>query len=204
MNVADDPIVFVIDDEPEMRQAVGALLDSVGLRNETFASASEFLERLPHGGPCCLVLDVRLPWMSGIELQRHMAARAVEIPIVFVSGYADIPLAVQAMKAGATDFLTKPFRGQELLDAIHNAVSASRAALSEKARLAEVRRRADSLTLREREVMRKVIAGSLNKQIAAELGTSERTVKIHRANVMRKMGAESLPDLVRVAEKVRI
>jgi len=196
-----DPIVFVVDDDGAVRVAMESLLQSVGLRLESFGSAADFLDRLPlPEAPSCLVLDVRLPWMSGIELQRHLTAVGANIPIIFITGHGDIPMSVQAMKAGAVDFLTKPFRGQEILDAIHNALEISRAAHEKAATMAERQRRAASLTRREREVMERVIAGLLNKQIAAELGTSERTVKIQRANVMRKMGADSLPDLVRLAE----
>jgi FixJ family two-component response regulator len=179
-------------------------LQSVGLRVETFGSASEFLGRSAHEGPCCLVLDVRLPGMSGIELQRNLTLAGVNIPIIFITGHGDIPMSVEAMKAGAMEFLTKPFRGQELLDAIHNALDRNRASRQGEAKLADLRRRVDTLTSREREVMQRVIAGLLNKQIAAELGTSERTIKIHRANLMRKMGAESLPELVRMAENTGI
>jgi FixJ family two-component response regulator len=196
-----EPIVFVVDDDAAARSALESLLQSVGLRVETFGSASAFLQRDAPDAPCCLVLDVRLPGMSGIELQRSLTSTGVSIPIIFITGHGDIPMSVEAMKAGAMEFLTKPFRGQELLDAIHNAIERNRAVRHGEARLAELRRRVDGLTPREREVMQRVIAGLLNKQIAAELGTSERTIKIHRANVMRKMGAESLPDLVRMAEK---
>jgi FixJ family two-component response regulator len=196
-----EPIVFVVDDEAAARSAMESLLHSVGLRVETFGSASEFLQREEADVPCCLVLDVRLPGMSGIELQRKLTSIGANIPIIFITGHGDIPMSVEAMKAGAMEFLTKPFRGQELLDAIHSALARNRASRQDDARLAELRRRVEGLTPREREVMQRVIAGLLNKQIAAELGTSERTIKIHRANVMRKMGAESLPDLVRMAER---
>jgi FixJ family two-component response regulator len=199
-----DPIVFVVDDEAAARSATQSLLQSVGLRVETFGSASEFLEREAPEGPCCLVLDVRLPGMSGIELQRNLKSSGTDIPIIFITGHGDIPMSVEAMKAGAMDFLTKPFRGQELLDAIHNALERSRARRQDDARLADLRGRLDALTPREREVMERVITGLLNKQIAAELGTSERTIKIHRANLMRKMGAESLPELVRMGEKTGV
>lgn len=199
-----EPVVFVVDDEAAARHAIESLLQSVGLRVETFGSAAEFLERGASDGPCCLVLDVRLPGMSGIELQRNLATAGMKIPIIFITGHGDIPMSVEAMKAGAMEFLTKPFRGQELLDAIHKAIEHNRATRRDEARLAELRRRVGALTPREREVMQRVIAGLLNKQIAAELGASERTIKIHRANVMRKMGAESLPDLVRMAEKTRV
>jgi FixJ family two-component response regulator len=200
----DEPIVFVVDDDSAARSAMESLLQSVGLRVETFGTAAEFLRREPADGPCCLVLDVRLPGMSGIELQRNLTSTGVKVPIIFITGHGDIPMSVEAMKAGAMEFLTKPFRGQELLDAIHIAIERNRAVRQDEARLAELRRRVDALTPREREVMQRVIAGLLNKQIAAELGASERTIKIHRANVMRKMGAESLPDLVRMAEKTQL
>jgi FixJ family two-component response regulator len=196
-----DPIVLVIDDDAAARSAVENLLHSVGLRVEAFDSAASFLERGLPDAPSCLVLDVRLPRISGIELQRDLTARGVTIPIIFITGHGDIPMSVEAMKAGATEFLTKPFRGQVLLDAIHKAIERDRSLRQEKARLAELRGRLDSLTPREREVMDGVIAGKLNKEIAAELGASERTIKIHRASLMRKMGADSLADLVRMGEK---
>jgi FixJ family two-component response regulator len=204
MNSSADSIVFVVEDDAAARSAMETLLRSVGLRVEAFGSATEFLQRRSADGPCCLVLDVRLPGMSGLELQRHLRQAGVNIPIIFITGHGDIPMSVEAMKAGAVEFLTKPFRGQELLDAIHNALERNRAAREDEAKLAGLRRRVDALTPREREVMRWVIAGLLNKQIAAELGTSERTVKIQRASVMRKMGAGSLPDLVRMAQKTDI
>jgi FixJ family two-component response regulator len=201
---SEEAIVFVVDDDAAARSAIESLLQSVGLRVETFASASGFLQRGAPDRPCCLVLDVRLPGMSGIELQRNLTSTGMNIPIVFITGHGDIPMSVEAMKAGAIEFLTKPFRGQELLDAIHNGLDRNRVSRQDEAGLADLRRRVDALTPREREVMQRVIAGLLNKQIAAELGASERTIKIHRANGMRKMGAESLPDLVRMAEKTGI
>ena len=201
---AEEPVVLVVDDDASARSAIESLLNSVGLRFQTFASASEFLERALPDAPCCLVLDVRLPRVSGIELQRDLVARGATIPIIFITGHGDIPMSVEAMKAGAMEFLTKPFRGQVLLDAIHKAIDRDRSNRQETAQLAELRARIDSLTPREREVMSRVIAGKLNKEIAAELGASERTVKIHRASLMRKMGAESLPDLVRMNERVKI
>jgi FixJ family two-component response regulator len=197
----EQPIVFVVDDDAAARSAIQSLMHSVGLRVETFGSAAEFLARERSDVPCCLVLDVRLPGVSGIEFQRELAARKVEIPIIFITGHGDIPMSVEAMKAGAMEFLTKPFRGQVLLDAIHKAIERDRAMRQEQGRLADLLGRLDALTTREREVMQRVVRGLLNKEIAAELGTSERTIKIHRSNVMRKMGAESLPDLVRMAEK---
>lgn len=197
-----NPIVFVVDDDAAARSSVENLLHSVGLRVEAFDSAARFLDRGPADAPSCLVLDVRLPRMSGIELQRDLTARGLTIPIIFITGHGDIPMSVEAMKAGAMEFLTKPFRGQVLLDAIHKAIERDRATRQEKARLAELRGRLDSLTPREREVMDGVIAGKLNKEIAAELGASERTIKIHRANLMRKMDADSLADLIRMGEKL--
>jgi FixJ family two-component response regulator len=200
----EEPIVFVVDDDAAARSAAESLLHSVGLRVETFASAPAFLERTLPDAPCCLVLDVRLPRVSGIELQRDLTARGATIPIIFITGHGDIPMSVEAMKAGAMEFLTKPFRGQVLLDAIHKAIERDRSIRHEKARLAQLRGRLDSLTSREREVMHGVIAGKLNKEIAAELGASERTIKIHRASLMRKMAADSLPDLVRMHEKAQL
>ncbi len=200
----EEPIVYVVDDDAGARSSIESLLRSVGLRVEMFGSAREFLDRDRPDIPCCLVLDVRLPGMSGLEFQRDLAARNMAIPIIFITGHGDIPMSVEAMKAGAMEFLTKPFRGQVLIDAIQKAIERDRAARQEQARLAELRRRLDLLTAREREVMQRVIAGLLNKQIAAELGTSERTIKIHRSNLMRKMGAESLPDLVRMSEKLAL
>ena len=197
-----EPIVFVVDDDAAARSAIRSMLQSVGLRVEMFGSAVEFLEQAETDAPCCLVLDVRLPGMSGLEFQRELAKRNIPIPIIFITGHGDIPMSVEAMKAGAQEFLTKPFRGQVLLDAIHRALEHGRTVRQEHARLVELRRRLKTLTAREREVMQQVIAGLLNKQIAAQLGASERTIKIHRANVMRKMGADSLPDLVRMAEKL--
>lgn len=198
----EEAIVFVVDDDAGARAAIDGLLRSVGLRSEMFGSANEFLERPRPDAPCCLVLDVRLPGMSGIEFQRELAARNVTIPIIFITGHGDIPMSVEAMKAGAFEFLTKPFRGQVLLDAIQNAIEKDRAVRQADSRLGELQRRLATLTPREREVMRFVTAGLLNKQIAAELGTSERTIKIHRGNLMRKMAADSLPDLVRMAERL--
>src|SRR5580693_9426339 len=168
-----EPIVFVVDDDPAARSAAESLLHSVGLRVEAFASASAFLERTLPDAPCCLVLDVRLPGVSGIELQRDLTARGVTIPIIFITGHGDIPMSVEAMKAGAMEFLTKPFRGQVLLDAIHKAIERDRAARHEQSKTAELRQRVATLTPREREVMQLVISGLLNKQIAAEMRTSE-------------------------------
>jgi len=200
----EEAVVFVVDDDSAARAAIRSLLNSVGLRVETFGSAQEFLASQRPDAPACLVLDVRLPGVSGLDFQRDLAARNVAIPIIFITGHGDIPMSVEAMKAGAMEFLTKPFRGQVLLDAIHKAIERDRAARQEQSKVAALRERLATLTPREREVMQLVISGLLNKQIASEFGASERTVKIHRGQVMRKMGAKSLPDLVRMAERLGI
>jgi FixJ family two-component response regulator len=196
--------VFVIDDDQSVREALKTLLRTVGLRVETFASAQEFLESHRSDGPGCLVLDVRLPGLSGLDLQREMADANINTPIVFITGYGDIPMTVHAMKAGAVEFLTKPFRDQDLLDAIQQALDRDRIARNERAETEDLRIRFDSLTPREREVLGLVVTGLLNKQIAAQLGTSEITIKQHRHQVMQKMQADSLADLVRMAEKLGI
>lgn len=197
-----DPIVFVVDDDESVREAVRRLIASVGLKVETFGSTREFLDGQRPEAPSCLVLDVRLPDVSGLELQRDLAAANVHIPIIFITGHADVPMTVRAMKAGAVEFLTKPFRGQELLDAIQDAIAKDRVAWNERAQMADLRARYNSLTPREKEVLMLVASGLLNKQIGAELGTSELTVKTHRGRVMQKMGADSLADLVRMAERI--
>lgn len=200
--MSESPMVFVIDDEPSVRDGLGNLLRSVGLQVQTFASAQEFLLSKVPDVPGCLVLDVRLPGLSGLELQRELARADIRLPIIFLTGYGDIRMSVRAMKAGAVDFLTKPFREQELLDAVQQAIEGHRGSRAERAEIGELRRRFRSLTRREREVMKLVVAGLLNKQIAGKLGTSEATVKLQRAQVMQKMAAQSLPDLVRMAQRL--
>ena len=197
-----DPIVFVIDDDAAVRDSVKRLIASVGLRVETYGSTREFLSAKRPDTPACLVLDVRLPDVSGLEFQRDLAASNFQIPIIFITGHADVPMTVRAMKAGAVEFLTKPFRGQELLDAIQDAIAKDRVAWNERSQLEELRSRYDSLTPREKEVLTLVASGLLNKQVGAELGMSELTVKTHRGRVMQKMGAESLADLVRMSERL--
>ena len=199
-----DAMVFVVDDDAPMRESLKNLMRSVGLRVEAFASAQEFLRSTRPDVPGCLVLDVRLPGLSGLDLQRQMAEGDRDMPIIFITGHGDIPMTVQAMKAGAVEFLTKPFRDQELLDAIQQALERDRRARLQRARNEALRRRYRVLTPREREVMALVVAGLLNKQIAGELGTSEASVKVHRQHVMAKMGAGSLAALVRMADQLGI
>jgi FixJ family two-component response regulator len=199
-----DAIVFVVDDDAAVRESLKNLIRSVGLRVELFASAQEFLRSKRPDLPGCLVLDVRLPGLSGLDLQKRTSDAGIEIPIIFITGHGDIPMSVRAMKAGAVEFLTKPFRDQDLLDAIQQALERDRQARTERAAGEELRSRFASLTPREKAVMIQVVAGLLNKQIASELGTSETTVKIHRHQVMEKMGATSLPELVRMADRLGI
>jgi FixJ family two-component response regulator len=201
---ATAPTVFVIDDDKAIRSAIKNLLESVGLRAEVFSTPREFLKTEPRDKPGCLVLDVRLPGASGLDFQRELAKAKVEIPVIFITGHGDIPMSVQAMKAGAVDFLTKPFRDQDLLDAIQKAIGRDQARRQQETEGVDVRNRFSSLTPREREVMSLVVAGLLNKQVASQLGTSETTAKIHRGQVMRKMQAHSLPDLVRMSERLGI
>jgi FixJ family two-component response regulator len=196
------PVVFVVDDDVSMRESLDAMIRFAGLKAETFASAQDFLQRPRAMVPNCLVLDVSLPDLSGLDLQNLVASERTDMPIIFITGYGDVPMTVRAMKAGAVEFLTKPFEDEVLLDAIRHAIERSRAALSEEAGLQPVRDRYASLSKREREVMALVISGLLNKQVGAELGISEITVKVHRRHVMRKMGARTLADLINLAGRV--
>jgi FixJ family two-component response regulator len=192
-------VVYVVDDDSDVRNAIDTLMRSVGYKVRTFTSASEFLRAKLSDVPGCLVLDVRMPGMSGLDLQSEMTKANVDIPIIFITGHADVAMAVKVMKAGAVEFLTKPFHDQDLLDSLQHAVERDRLARQHRAGLVELRQRFNSLTHRQREVMEYVVQGLLNKQIAVQLGTSETTIKLHRGQVMHKMQAESLPDLVRAA-----
>jgi RNA polymerase sigma factor (sigma-70 family) len=198
------PIVFVVDDDKAVRKSLERLIKSVGLTVQAFSSAREFLESDPSAGPSCLVLDVRMPELSGIDLQKELGKMGYTIPIIFITGYGDIPMSVRTMKRGAIDFLTKPFNDQDLLDAIHRAIEKDKQTRREQDEIGTIQQRVDSLTPREREVFSLVVTGMLNKQIAYDLGMSEKTVKVHRSRVMDKMQADSLAELVRLAYKVGI
>ena len=197
------PVVVIIDDDPDIRDALQGLVETVGLQAASFATAPEFLSSKRPEGPCCIVLDVRLPGLSGLDFQQELARENIPIPIIFITGHGDIPMSVRAMKAGAVEFLTKPLHDQDLLDAIQAALRRDRTRLEDERKVADLRMRHESLTARERQVMALLVSGRVNKQIAAEIGISEVTVRLHRGQIMRKMRASSLADLIRMADKIK-
>jgi FixJ family two-component response regulator len=203
MSTQDVPTVFIVDDDRDVRESLQELLESVGLHSQSFGTAKEFLSSPRSDGPSCLILDVRLPGISGLDLQSELKRGKVGIPIIFLTAHADIPMSVKAMKSGAVEFLTKPFRHQDLLDAVQRSLTRDRVVRERQRDTAELRQRYNTLSVKEREVMNLVVSGMLNKQIAAELGASEATIKMHRSQVMKKMQAKSLPDLVRMADKLK-
>src|ERR1700758_2272058 len=203
MSTQDVPTVFIVDDDADVRESLQELLESVGLHSKSFGTAQDFLASPRTDGPSCLILDVRLPGISGLDLQQELKRAKVSIPIIFLSAHADVPMSVRAMKSGAVEFLTKPFRHQDLLDAVQRSLTRDRVIREKQRDTAELRQRYNTLSVREREVMSLVVSGMLNKQIAGELGASEATVKMHRSQAMKKMQAKSLPDLVRMADKLK-
>jgi len=197
------PVVVIIDDDPDIRDALQGLLETVNLQAAPFATASEFLASKRPQGPCCIVVDVRLPGLSGLDFQQELARENIPIPLIFITGHGDIPMSVRAMKSGAVEFLTKPLRDQDLLDAIQAALRRDRARLEDERKVADLRTRHEALTARERQVMTLLVSGRVNKQIAAEIGISEVTVRLHRGQIMRKMRAGSLADLIHIADKIK-
>jgi RNA polymerase sigma factor (sigma-70 family) len=203
MSPQDVPTVFIVDDDADVRESLQELLESVGLNALSFATALEFLSSPRSDTPSCLILDVRLPGISGLDLQQELRRARISIPVIFLTAHADVPMSVKAMKSGAVEFLTKPFRQQDLLDAVQRSLTRARIAREKERDLADLRHRSEKLSVREREVMKLVVSGMLNKQVAAQLGASEATIKMYRSQVMKKMQAKSLPELVRIADKLK-